>query len=330
MFSLTNFKKEIFEIQSHLHFEKLAIEAFEYQYLNNNIYHLYCDLLKTNPSNVKKITQIPFLPVSFFKTHKVVSQQHENFTIFTSSSTSGTVSSKHFVADLEIYRSSFLKTFELFYGLPSNYAIVALLPSYLERDGSSLIYMVEELIQLSDKKQSGFFLNEYDKLFSLLQDFEKSNQKYILIGVSFALLDFAEKYQLNANNGIIMETGGMKGKRKEITRTELHSELKSCFGTTSIHSEYGMTELLSQAYAKENGQYFCPPWMRVLVREATDPLSVNILGSGALNIIDLANINSCCFIETSDLGIISKNGSFTVSGRFDNAEVRGCNLMSGQ
>ncbi len=328
MFSLDNYYKNIFSGITPEMFGVLAVEAFRYQYRNNKTYGDFCRFLNTDPSKIKNINDIPFLPAQFFKTHKVVTGEHDNFTIFTSSSTTGNIPSSHFVSDTSVYRDSFLKSFELFYGSPQDYTIIALLPSYLERGGSSLIYMVDELIKLSGKKDSGFFLNEFDKLIKLIEKLERKSEKYLLIGVSFALLDFAEKYQTKMKTGLIMETGGMKGNRKEITREELHSVIKKSFGVSSVHSEYGMTELLSQAYSGQNGQYFCPPWMKVLVRDAADPLTVRNSGTGAINVIDLANINSCCFIETGDLGKISENGSFWINGRFDSAEVRGCNLMN--
>lgn len=327
MINPDKFCKEIFTDISFDRFNELALMAFRFQYSNNIVYRKYCDLLNIIPSAVTEICKIPFLPVSFFKTDKVVSTKSNDYTVFTSSSTTGSIPSKHFVSNTDIYKTSFLQTFNRFYGIPDEYTIIALLPSYLERTGSSLIYMVSELINISKKEDSGFFLNDFESLNKLILKLEQQKQKYMLIGVSFSLLDFAEKFNPQVKNGIIMETGGMKGRRKEITRSELHETLKSAFGTNQIHSEYGMTELLSQAYSKENGIYVCPPWMKALVRDINDPLLIHTHGTGSLNVIDLANIFSCCFIETSDLGKVDKNGSFTVSGRFDYADVRGCSLM---
>jgi len=328
MSQIDSYCKNIFSIDSPEKFEESALFAFKYQFDNNPIYKEFCRHLGVIPENVKSINNVPFLPVSFFKSHQIINGSHADFTVFYSSSTTSDTPSKHYVSDIDVYKNSFLRAFKIFYGLPSDYTIIALLPSYLEREGSSLIYMVNELILLSGKEESGFFLNNYEKLSALLQKLEKKQSKYLLIGVSFALLDFAEKHKLSLKNGIVMETGGMKGRRKEIVREELHSILKKAFDLYSIHSEYGMTELLSQAYSKENGIYFCPPWMKVFARNTEDPLSVVTSGTGALNIIDLANINSCCFIATSDLGTIYPNGSFEVSGRYDFSDVRGCNLMT--
>jgi phenylacetate-coenzyme A ligase PaaK-like adenylate-forming protein len=327
MFNKSKYCKEIFKKLHHRTFEELAISAFFFQYTNNYVYRQFCDLLKINPSDISKLSEIPFLPTSFFKTHKVLSDSTDNLTVFSSSTTTGTTPSQHFVSDLNLYKDSFRKSFELFYGAPENFTILALLPSYLEREGSSLILMVEELIKMTGKKESGFFLYDFESLALQIKELELKKEKYILLGVSFALLDFAENYPIKITHGIVMETGGMKGRRKELTRSELHTILQNSFGVSSIHSEYGMTELLSQAYSNKNGQYECPPWMKVLVRDTTDPRSINLLGTGALNIIDLANINSCCFIETADLGNVDNKGIFSVSGRFDSAEVRGCNLM---
>jgi phenylacetate-coenzyme A ligase PaaK-like adenylate-forming protein len=327
MFDKIKYCTEIFEELSPKKFEELALSAFLFQYINNDVYHQYCNLLKINPSEVTQLSKIPFLPSSFFKTHKLLSDSNDDLTVFTSSTTTGTMPSQHFISDLNLYKDSFRKSFELFYGAVEKFTILALLPSYLEREGSSLIMMVEELIKMTGKKESGFFLYDLESLALQIKELESKKERYILLGVSFALLDFAEKCPTRITHGIVIETGGMKGRRKELTRIELHKILQNSFGVSSIHSEYGMTELLSQAYAKHNGQYSCPPWMKVLVRDTTDPRSITLLGTGALNIIDLANINSCCFIETADLGNINNNGTFSISGRYDQAEVRGCNLM---
>ena len=309
-------------------FEGLAMQAFYFQYMQNPVYHHYCDLLGIDVGAVNYIEDVPFMPVEFFKSHKVICDGRDSEIVFTSSSTTGSVPSSHYVADLEIYRKAFLAGFRQFYGEPSDFCILGLLPAYLERTGSSLVYMVDGLIKLSDNKLSGFFLHNHEELYDTICRLEARHQKYILIGVSFALLDFAEKYKLmNIRHGIVMETGGMKGRRKEMVRSELHSVLKDAFGVQSIHSEYGMTELLSQAYSFGNGVYKCSRTMKVLVREANDPLSVHRVGSGAINVVDLANIYSCSFLQTSDLGQVFDDGSFSVSGRFDSADVRGCNLM---
>jgi phenylacetate-coenzyme A ligase PaaK-like adenylate-forming protein len=324
---IKNYCSQIFSINTHSKFEEIAMEAFDFQYKNNIVYQNYCNLIKCDIAKIKQLTDIPFLPISLFKTHKIISKHKSSYDIFTSSSTSGSSPSKHYVADLDIYKKSFLNSFGGFYGQAKDYVFLALLPSYLERSGSSLVYMMQELITLSEKPESGFFLNEFEKLKNIITELEQHNRKYILMGVSFALLDFAEKYKMNIHHGIIMETGGMKGKRKELVRDELHRNLTNSFGVSKIHSEYGMTELLSQAYSDGYGLFNCPTQMKVLIREVDDVRAVRWHGSGALNIIDLANIYSCCFIETSDLGTVNPDDSFTISGRFDYADVRGCNLM---
>lgn len=308
-------------------FEGLAMQAFYFQYMQNPVYHNYCDLLGIDVGAVNYIEDVPFMPVEFFKYHKVICDGRDSEIVFTSSSTTGAVPSSHYVADVEIYNKTFLSGFRQFYGEPSDFCILGLLPAYLERTGSSLVYMVDGLIKLSDNELSGFFLHNHEELYNTICRLEATRQKYILIGVSFALLDFAEKYKPNMKHGIVMETGGMKGRRKEMVRSELHSVLKESFGVPSIHSEYGMTELLSQAYSFGDGIYKCSKTMKVLVRETNDPLSVHRSGSGAINVVDLANIYSCSFLQTSDLGQVSDDGSFSVSGRFDSADVRGCNLM---
>ena len=305
--------------------ESVAMEIFEFQYKNNEIYSKYCDSIGVK--SPKNIYQIPFLPISFFKSHRVSSKPTEEI-IFTSSGTTGSNSSRHYVYDRTYYQKSFLETFKNFYRDPTEWCILALLPSYLEREGSSLIMMAEELINKSQHSSSGFFLSDYEKLNSIIEKNLSNSQKTMLIGVSFALLDFAEKYSLQKNTLLtVMETGGMKGKRKEMIREELHQILKVPFGVEKIHSEYGMTELLSQAYSIGNGVFKTPPWMKVLIREQDDPFSYCNEGkSGGINVIDFANIYSCSFISTQDLGKINKDG-FEVLGRFDSSEARGCNLM---
>ncbi|WP_228853684.1 long-chain-fatty-acid--protein ligase [Aegicerativicinus sediminis] len=319
---------DIFSISSEQDFEKIAIQVFNFQFENNKVYRSYCDLLFKHPSDIRKIEDIPFLPIQFFKSHEVVSSFKKSDIVFTSSGTTNTGNSRHFVTELSIYNKSFLKGFELFYGDPSDYTILALLPSYLERDGSSLIYMVEALINKSKNKLSGFYLHNYDDLIQQINSSEKNGEKILLIGVTYALLDLIEQHQFNLKNTIIMETGGMKGKRKELIREELHKLLKNGFGVNNIHSEYGMTELLSQAYSKGYGIFQCSPWMKILTRSVYNPLeTMQDIRSGGLNIIDLANINSCSFIATQDLGKVYPDGSFEVIGRFDSADIRGCNLM---
>jgi len=321
-------KNDIFNINSQNQFEDIALSIFKHQFENNKVYRSFCDLLYKHPSEVKTIKEIPFLPIQFFKSHRVISSIKGIQEIFTSSGTTGEISSKHFVTDIDLYEQSFRKGFQHFYGNIEDYVVLALLPSYLERDGSSLIYMVNDMIANSKQPESGFYLNNLDTLKNTLIDLVSRNKKTLLIGVSFALLDFVETYRLELKNTIIMETGGMKGKRKELIRDELHKTLKQGFGINTIHSEYGMTELLSQAYSRGNNLFKTPPWMQILTRDTEDALTIQAYGkTGGINIIDLANINSCAFIATQDLGKVYKDGSFEVLGRFDNSDIRGCNLM---
>jgi phenylacetate-coenzyme A ligase PaaK-like adenylate-forming protein len=318
----------IFSISGQKQFEKIALKVFRFQYENNLVYQEFCDLLKTDVQKVKSLQQIPFLPIQFFKSHQVVSNTNEIQATFTSSGTTGMITSKHLVTDTSIYEESYQKGFSEFYGNIEDYVVLALLPSYLEREGSSLIYMVEDLIKLSNHSDSGFYLHNHDELIKKLIELDESGQNVILIGVTYALLDLIEKQQFQLQNTIIMETGGMKGKRKEMIREELHEQLCDGFGVSMIHSEYGMTELLSQAYSLGNGVFECPSWMQILIRDTEDALSYIPQGkTGGLNVIDLANINSCSFIATQDLGKKNPNNSFEVLGRFDNSDIRGCNLM---
>jgi phenylacetate-coenzyme A ligase PaaK-like adenylate-forming protein len=306
----------------------MALKVFRFQYENNSVYREFCDFLKTDVQKVKTIQQIPFLPIQFFKSHEVVSNSNPIQTIFTSSGTTGMVTSKHLVTDVSIYEESYRKAFSQFYGNIEDYVVLALLPSYLEREGSSLIHMVDDLIQLSKHPESGFYLHNYDELIEKIIQLDQSGQNVILIGVTYALLDLIEKHSFQLENTIIMETGGMKGKRKEMIREELHQELCNGFGVKSIHSEYGMTELLSQAYSLGDGIFECPSWMQISIRDTEDALSYIREGkTGGINVIDLANINSCSFIATQDLGKKYSNGSFEVVGRFDHSDIRGCNLM---
>lgn len=325
---LNMLQDDIFKITTEEEFNSLALRVFNFQFENNKVYRSFCDLLYKHPSDIKTVEDIPFLPIEFFKNKSVVATAKEPEATFTSSGTTGATTSKHKVTDISIYEKSYLKGFEYFYKDIKDYVVLALLPSYLEREGSSLIYMVDDLIQKSNRVESGFYLNNIEDLKHQLLTLDNAGQKVLLIGVSFALLDLIETHQFNLSHTIVMETGGMKGRRKELIRAELHQELKKGFGVTEVHSEYGMTELLSQAYSKGNGVFNCPPWMKVLTRDTEDPLSIQKSGkTGGINIIDLANINSCSFIATQDLGRKLNETQFEVIGRFDNSDIRGCNLM---
>lgn len=304
------------------------MKIFRYQFEHNEVYQKYCLLLQKDPSNVKHLTEIPFLPIEFFKSKEILSSNESIQETFTSSGTSGSVTSKHHVTDLSFYEYSFRNGFSKFYGNIEDYAILALLPSYLERDGSSLIYMVNDLIEGSNHPDSGFYLNDYEALAQKLIELDSDGQNVILIGVTYALLDLIKLQKFNLKNTIIMETGGMKGKRKEIIREELHQILSEGFGVPKIHSEYGMTELLSQAYSLGDGIFECPPWMDILIRDTEDPLTIlEDERTGGINVIDLANFNSCSFIATQDLGKKYSDFSFEVLGRFDSSDIRGCNLL---
>jgi phenylacetate-coenzyme A ligase PaaK-like adenylate-forming protein len=319
----------IFSISSEKEFNALALDIFKFQFENNVVYRSFCDLLYKHPSDINRIEDIPFLPIQFFKTHTVLSSNQPIQQTFTSSGTTGNITSKHLVTDIKLYEESYLKGFKHFYGHIEDYVVLALLPSYLERDGSSLIYMVHDFISKSKQPESGFYLNNLEDLAKTLQQLEARGQKTVLIGVSFALLDLIERFQFKLKHTSVMETGGMKGRRKEIIRQELHNILQSGFGVSKIHSEYGMTELLSQAYSKGNGVFECPPWMKILTRDTEDALTLQQPNkTGGINIIDLANLNSCSFIATQDLGKVDENGQFEIIGRFDNSDIRGCNLMA--
>lgn len=323
-----NWEEEIFNISSKSEFEQIAHRIFLYQAENNLVYKEYIKHLGINKPDITSLDKIPFLPIEFFKSKKVVSTDKEAQAIFTSSGTTGNLTSRHFVPDLKLYEASFTKGFEQYYGAVSDYCILALLPSYLEREGSSLIYMMEKLIKDSKHDKSGFYLHNHEELIACIKELKKTNQKILLLGVSFALLDLAEKYQLDLDGVIVMETGGMKGRRKEITREELHAFLTQKLGVQKIHSEYGMTELLSQAYSKGDSLFFTPSWMKILIRDTYDPFTYEMKGrTGGVNVIDLANVHSCSFIETQDLGKIHPDGSFEILGRFDNSDIRGCNLL---
>ncbi|SFS46368.1 long-chain-fatty-acid--protein ligase [Sphingobacterium wenxiniae] len=318
----------ILSIRDEQDFHSLCIETFRFQYENTQIYSQFVQHLGKHPATVKNYRDIPFLPIDFFKTQDVIGRGYKPEVIFTSSGTTGMVNSRHLVADLDYYIQSFRRCFELFYGKSQNIAFLALLPSYLERSGSSLIYMVNDLIQQSQQPESNFFLFNHEELYHKLLALKEKGTKTILIGVTHALLDFCEHFQLDFPELTVMETGGMKGKRKEMIREELHAILCKGFGVSDIHSEYGMTELLSQGYSSGKGRFKTPPWMRVLIRDTNDPLSLIAENrTGAINVIDLANYHSCSFIATQDLGKYHADGSFEILGRFDNSDIRGCNLL---
>jgi phenylacetate-coenzyme A ligase PaaK-like adenylate-forming protein len=318
-------KNKLFKLNSTYNFNQKAIEIFNFQYNNNSVYSQYCKLINVNAKSIKKIKDIPFLPIQFFKNY-TVSSYNKHTHSFKSSGTGGK-RSVHHIKDINIYIESFTQCFEENFGSINNTVFLGLLPSYIEQGNSSLIYMVDYLIQKSNRKESGFYLNDYKKLYDLILKLEKSEKKIILIGVSYALLDFIDNFSLSTKNLVIIETGGMKGRRKEITREELHDKLKRGFNSNNIKSEYGMTELLSQAYSNTNGIFKSPPWLKILVREINDPLYVKSHGKGALNFIDLANVNSCSFIASDDIGEVYRDSSFKVLGRLSNSEIRGCNLM---
>jgi len=322
-----NFGK-IFNIKNQSSFNKYCLDIYHFQYRNNLVYKKFCNMICENPMNINEITKIPFLPISFFKTKKILSvDKFEK--VFYSSGTTTNSRSKHFISDLKLYEESFIKNFKNNFGELNKYTIIALLPNYYENESSSLIYMVEKLIKLTKSNESGFFLDDYTNLSKKLNQLDSNNdRKTILIGVPYALLDLLDFNQFCFNNTIIMETGGMKGRRKELVRNELHEKLKSGFGVNQIHSEYGMTELLSQAYSKGNGIFSTPAWMKVLIRDVNDAQNLNFnKKSGAINIIDLANYNSCSFIATDDMGKFVSESEFEVIGRIDNSDVRGCNLL---
>jgi len=326
-------KKEnvFFGIKSDEDFELMAIEMFHWQYLHNGVYKQWVDLLGTNIQEVKFLEHIPFLPIEFFKSHEITSSAvNTNSIRFTSSSTTSQIPATHVVTDITLYEQSFTKTFNLFYGNPCDYCILALLPNYLQRSGSSLVYMCDKLIQSSRHPLSGFFLDDINELTNRIHQLNASKQKTLLIGVSYALMDLCDLQIQLGDNFIVMETGGMKGTRREFLKPELHDYLKNGFNIKEIHSEYGMTELLSQAYSKGDGLFRSPPWLRFFIREVDDPIKLRTDGrTGGINVIDLANINSCCFIATKDLGRINEENQLELMGRFDQSDVRGCNLMLG-
>jgi len=317
----------IFESLSSEMFIQHSLETFRYQHQYCEVYRRFCDYLSVDPSKINALRDIPFLPIELFKHERIISSEIAPSKVFTSSGTTGSIVSKHYVGDMQLYELSFQKAFSLFYNDINDYALLALLPSYLERDGSSLIAMVDKLIQGSNNVHSGFYLDQTEALIEKLTYLEHIGQKTILLGVSYALLDLIDVTTFQLKNTLVMETGGMKGRRKELIKEELHNQLKAGFGVATIHSEYGMTELLSQAYSKGKGIYQCPPWMQVLTRDTEDPFSFVEEKTGGINVIDLANRYSCSFIATQDLGKRYDDGTFEVLGRFDSSDIRGCNLM---
>lgn len=350
----TRLKDRIFSLRHGLRpavsgFDRLALDVFAFQYQRNEVYRTFCEALGRHPDNVMKLEQIPFLPVELFRRHRIVSFQGEAEAVFLSSGTtagkpSGAASpagspsvdqeddarSRHYVKDLDVYERSFSQGFRLFYGDPSAYCILALLPAYLEREGSSLVHMAASLIRQSGHPDSGFYLDERDRLAGLIQRLGGQGQRILLLGVSFALLDLAEAVPFRMQHTLVMETGGMKGRRREMVREELHGKLKDAFGLDAVHSEYGMTELLSQAWSDGGGVFRCPPWMRILIRDPNDPLTITDgRRTGGICVADLANLYSCSFLATQDLGRMTGDDGFEVLGRFDHSDVRGCNLLVG-
>ena len=325
------FKESIFKIHDRKTFRDTALEVFHFQAKHCTVYRDYLAALKASPESIGKPEEIPFLPIEFFRSHTVLEEGRQAEVIFESSGTTGSSPSRHHVADADLYRESFLRSFYAFYGSPEGLCILALLPSYLERSGSSLVHMMDQLIRWSKHPDSGFYLDQLDELSGVLEKRNKDGYPTLLVGVSFALLDLAEQYPMPLWSNIrVMETGGMKGRRKELVRSELHQKLQQAFDLESLHSEYGMTELLSQAYSTGKGLFHSPPWMKILIRDPNDPLSLLPAGNpGGINIIDLANVHSCSFIATGDLGRVYEDGSFEVLGRFDHSDIRGCNLLVG-
>ena len=304
-----------------------ALSLMQYQASNNAIYREWVQSMKVDLDGVKIFEQFPFLPIDFFKTHAIYTGSECPSFYFESSGTTQDIVSKHFVKDISVYEESFMECFQQFFGAPHDYCILGLLPNYLERQHSSLVYMTQHLIQASKDARSGFYLYDFEKLNHTLAMLEKAQKKTILIGVSFALMDFVDAYPQSLKHTMVVETGGMKGRKQELSKPALHAYLSNGFGVESIHSEYGMTELLSQAYSKGEGIYTCPPWMKVLVADESDPTALSTTGRGVLHIIDLANHHSCAFIATEDIGIVHPDGSFEVIGRLDQSARRGCSLL---
>lgn len=308
-------------------FDDLCNTVFQFQYQYNTVYRKWVDLIDTSPSERKIPQKIPALPISFFKDQQVSTGNWQEQKIFESSGTTGMVTSRHYIRDLAIYEQSFIQGFERIYGSIQNWCVLALLPAYLERENSSLVYMANKMISISSHSDSGFYLYNYDELAKKLEELEMKGQPTLLLGVTFALLDFSAQFPMNLKHTVVMETGGMKGRGRELTREELHKTLKSRLGLHHIHAEYGMTELLSQAYSKGNGRFYCPPWMKVFVRKEDDPFELLLEGTGLIQIIDLSNVFSCSFIATQDIGKVYADGSFEVLGRMDHADMRGCSLL---
>jgi phenylacetate-coenzyme A ligase PaaK-like adenylate-forming protein len=325
---IQQFKASLFNTHPQ-NFESKALALFRFQAQHNPVYKAYLQHLRINIHQINAIHQIPFLPIEFFKTQQVITGNQAIETIFESSGTTGQIASKHLVADTEFYKTVSRHIFESRYGLLQTYHILALLPSYLERNNSSLVYMINHFIMQSGSTEAGFFLHNHKELIHTLQRLQNKGEKIILLGVTFALLDLAETVEdMDLSGVIIMETGGMKGRREELLREELHDKLTQAFHVEAIHAEYGMTELLSQAYSTGRGIFETPPWMRILIRDINDPFLIdNKLKSGGVNIIDLANVDSCAFIETKDIGTVADDNTFKILGRFDNSDIRGCNLM---
>jgi phenylacetate-coenzyme A ligase PaaK-like adenylate-forming protein len=326
---IMDYRSRIFNIKNNAEFWVTAQEIFTCQFNNNPVYHEFITSLGVDQSKDLIPDRIPFLPVEFFRNHKIITGNQPVEKIFESSGTTGFEPARHFITDLSLYEESFFRAFRLFYGNPEEFLIAAILPSYTDREGSSLVYMADKLITFSHNESSGFYRDNIEELLRNITNAKREDKKILLIGVSFALLDLAEKYSPDLSGVIVMETGGMKGRRKELTRSELHAILKEKLNVAFVHSEYGMTELLSQAYSKGDGLFYCPPWMKILIRDPQDPLTIisEPGRTGGINIIDLANINSVSFIATGDLGKSHEDGSFEVLGRFDNSDIRGCNLL---
>lgn len=330
----TLLRKEIFDVQEE-NFEHLAVRIFQFQCSLNPLYHDYCRTLQVSVESVEHIRQIPFLPIQFFKSKKITTTQFEPEMVFESSGTTGSVNSKHIIKDIELYEESLVKNIETIYGNIQEYCVLGLLPSYLERSNSSLVWMVKKLIDKSIYPQSGFHLTDFKNLYNILLQNEKDSIPTLLIGVTYALLDFFEKHPMRLSHTIVMETGGMKGRKTEMTRNAVHRRIQELASVDDVHSEYGMTELLSQAYAKKGGIFSCPSWMKVVLRKEDDPFDICYPGSmaenyctGAINVIDLANLYSCSFIATDDVGKLYNDGKFEVLGRLDNSDIRGCSLMA--
>jgi hypothetical protein len=320
----------IFNIETEKDFWEATLKVFNYQYINNQIYKEFVNILGKDRSKVKTMSDIPFLPVEFFRNQKIITGEKPVEMIFESSGTTAVAPCRHYVSDLKLYERSFLKTFRLFYGDPGAYLIIALLPSYTERAYSSLVFMADKLIKESHHPLSGFYKGKTDGILNAIKKGREEGARILLLGVSFALLDLAENESPDLSGVIVMETGGMKGRRKELTRSELHRILKENLNVNSIHSEYGMTELMSQAYSAGDGIFYSPPWMKIGIRDPQDPLCLYDQPgkTGGINIIDLANLNSCSFVATGDLGRLHEDGGFEVLGRFDNSDIRGCNLLA--